>query len=49
MRLGLEGILWINDLSEGLWMRSATCNIKSFYRAGSLVTILIELSKYELD
>jgi hypothetical protein len=48
MSLGLGQILCINDISYGKWMRFGTCNV-SLYRAGSLMTVLKELSKYKLD
>jgi hypothetical protein len=30
-------------------MRFGTCNIKSLYKVGSLMTVLRELSRYRLD
>jgi hypothetical protein len=37
--------LWINDLSNRVW----TWNIQCISRAGTLVTVLRELSRYKLD
>jgi hypothetical protein len=40
---------WINDLSDVIWMRFGTLNVKSLCRAGSLVTVSRELARYKLD
>jgi hypothetical protein len=50
MSHGPRQILWINDLSEGIWdMRFDTWNIRTLYRVGSLMTVSRELTRYRLD
>jgi hypothetical protein len=40
MSLRFKWVPWINDLSDGIrTMRLGTWNVRSLYRAGSLVTV----------
>jgi hypothetical protein len=42
--LGTGRILWINYLSKRMVMRFATWNVKSLYRAGSLMALAKAIS-----
>jgi hypothetical protein len=47
--IGPGRVLWINDPSNNTDMRFGLWNVKSMYRAGSLITLSRELSRYRLD
>jgi hypothetical protein len=49
LSLGIGWNLWINDLCDNMDMIFGAWNVRSLYGAGSLLTVLRELSKCKVD